>query len=106
LSQTTTPSSSHLSPLDSELGVVRSELSSASTLEMPNLPVIDSEVLLLPELLVEHKRKENETKAPNQDRIYLVSAVKLFAAMGIKGHPIFGVIMAWHSTTQNVFTSC
>lgn len=121
---TTTPSSSHTSMLTSEqtrlldnlLGVFRSESSSAPALEMPNLPVIDSEALLLPELLVEHKkRKGNETKALNQDRMYLVSAVKFFAAIGIKGHPIFGlvtsgklggVIMAWHSSTQNIRTSC
>jgi hypothetical protein len=121
---TTIPPLSHSSPLtleqisllDNPLGVVRSESSSACALEMPDLPVIDSEALLLPELLVEHKKRtDRQTKALNQDRVYLVSAVKFLAATGIKGHPIFGlvtsgtigsVIMAWHSSTQNVCTSC
>ena len=98
--------------LDNPLRAVRSESSSASTFRMPHISVIDSTALLLPQLIAEHKKRdEHETKALNQERTYIVSAARFLATIGIKGHPIFGlvtsgkiggVIMAWHSESLDV----
>jgi hypothetical protein len=68
--------------------------------------------LLLPGCVVEYKKMdETETKALNQARMYLVSAVTFLSALGITGYPVFGlvtsgktggVILAWYSKEQDV----
>ena len=98
--------------LDNPLCAARSESSFSPPFTISDLSVIDSTALFLPELIAEHKKRdEDETKALNQERTYIVSAVRFLATIGIKGHPIFGlitsgkiggVIMAWHSPSEDV----
>jgi hypothetical protein len=119
--QTSTKSSSRMEEftkqerkqlLDNPLCAARSESSFSSPFTISDLSVIDPTALFLPELIAEHKKRdEDETKALNQERTYIVSAVRFLATIGIKGHPIFGlvtsgriggVIMAWHSSSEDV----
>ncbi|TFY81689.1 hypothetical protein EWM64_g2320 [Hericium alpestre] len=68
--------------------------------------------ILLPQLIAEYKKvADQETKALNQDRMYLVAAVDFYAAVGIKEYPVFGlavhgsignVIMAWKAENGTI----
>lgn len=104
--------------LDNTLDVSRTESITSLSLDQAaelNIQVPDADALLLPELIVEYKKRdETATKALNQSRMYLVSGVQFLAALGIKDHPVFGlvtsgpkggIIMAWHSSAEEVCTS-
>ena len=97
--------------LANPLRVSCNESKIASTLQLLNGPdcSIGSNSLLLPGFVAEYKKWDNdEAKALNQERTYLISAVTI---LGIKGFPLFGLItsghiggavMAWYSKLEEV----
>jgi hypothetical protein len=119
-------SSSHLSvpspkPLSREqkkllrnpLYVSCTESTVASPVPIPeDLPLFDSSEMILSGFVVEYKkRSDDEAKALNQERMYLVALVTHLATLGIKGFAVFGLItsgqtggimMAWQSEVEDV----
>ncbi|KAJ6572627.1 hypothetical protein B0H10DRAFT_2106578 [Mycena sp. CBHHK59/15] len=81
---------------------------------IPNIPRKFQEVpsfvgsLLLPHVAVEYKKAlDTKAKALNQGRMYIVSVVAFYAALGIKNYPFYclvttgkvgAVLMAWRSS--------
>lgn len=57
------------------------------------LPTSASHLLALPNLVMEYKKRDDSlTKATNQCRLYLISAVKFMAALGFCDVPVFGTL--------------
>jgi hypothetical protein len=83
--------------------------------EIP-LPEAGGQDLLLPVLLSEYKKKDESTitKAMNQMRTYLISALQFLDALGIPEQPVFGLVvngslgavtMAWQRNGVHPFSS-
>jgi hypothetical protein len=105
-------SADHKRLLKNPLSVTCTESKLASVLPIPEDPSsLDPNDLLLSAFVVKYKkRKDDEAKALNQERMYLVSTVRFLAALGIKGFPVFGlmtsgqiggIMMAWQSESGN-----
>ena len=101
--------------LKNPLGVSCTESNTTSALKIQtpaDLVSHDGNTLLLSGFVVEYKKwKDDATKALNQERTYLVSAVTHLATLGIKGFPVFGlvtsgqvggILMAWWSEVHDV----
>ncbi|KAG0696443.1 hypothetical protein DFH29DRAFT_879354 [Suillus ampliporus] len=63
--------------------------------EQTSFPDPSKQDLLLPVLLSEYKRNDKSTisKATNQMRTYLVSAITFLSALGITNTPVFGLVV-------------
>ncbi|KAF8628758.1 hypothetical protein AX17_005919 [Amanita inopinata Kibby_2008] len=60
--------------------------------KLQDMKIVDFAPLELPIVVVEHKRQsEQPEKATNQMRMYLISAAKFLAGLGITGIPVFGI---------------
>ncbi|KAJ6467568.1 hypothetical protein C8R47DRAFT_990401 [Mycena vitilis] len=93
--------------LTSPFAVCMTEMSRFRTETRPIPTPFKGKNMLFPHAVAEYKKRtENEGKALNQGRMYLVSLVSFFSALGIEGYPFFGVVtsgkqgavlMAWKS---------
>ncbi|THH19365.1 hypothetical protein EW146_g1771, partial [Bondarzewia mesenterica] len=89
---------------------VKSTLTLTSGASLTQAPLINSQALLLPTLIVEYKKQDSMIEPKHQGRMNLVSAVTFLAAIGITDYPVFGLIAddaegvvtaAWYSETQD-----
>ncbi|KAJ6474492.1 hypothetical protein C8R47DRAFT_1199521 [Mycena vitilis] len=79
-------------------------------IEPPPKP-FEGKNFLLPHVVAEYKKpSDNDGKALNQGRMYLVSLVAFYSALGIVNHPFFcfvtsgkkgAILMAWKSTAKD-----
>jgi hypothetical protein len=87
--------------------------SQSTPLQIPkDLSIFDSNNVLLAGFAVEYKKwNDDEAKALNQERMYLVALVTFLATVGIRGFPVFGlmtsghtggIMMAWMSDIEKV----
>jgi hypothetical protein len=76
-----------------------------------NHSLFDLDHILLAGFVAEYKKHhDNEDKALNQERTYMVALVTFLDVLGIRGFPVFGlitsnqtgVLMAWMSEVEKV----